>query len=276
MVLSSILFLLESGPKSAADQIKDSLCHNWRDSFKLAIPGFLYSCHGFLTFFAMGNLSVATFQILFQTRILTTGLFSMVLLDKKLAKQQWAALVVLMLGAVTAEYSHPDGLANGFLSNANKTASEAKSDHFQGVVALVPAIFLSSFSTVFVEKVLKTDSSISMWLRNVQLAIATFCPLVVLAMLIDGESLAKNGLLHGYTDALAWSLPLSHGIGGLLVSCVIKYANSVIVAFLASAGILAGLLVDWFVFQANLGLPFVGSALLVGVAVVLYNKYKGQ
>ena len=55
---------------------------------------------------------------------------------------------------------------------------------------------------------------------------------------------------------------------------MIKYANSVIVAFLASAGILAGLLVDWFFFNQDLGLLFTVSALLVVVAVVLYSKYK--
>jgi drug/metabolite transporter (DMT)-like permease len=44
------------------------------------------------------------FQVLYQTRILTTALFSKLLLKKTLAKQQWLGLLVLTAGAFAAEY----------------------------------------------------------------------------------------------------------------------------------------------------------------------------
>jgi UDP-sugar transporter A1/2/3 len=283
MVLSTILLLIESGGESAAAQIKDSFFHDRLESCKLATPGLLYACHGFFTFFAMAHLNVAIYQILYQTRILTTGLLSLILLNKHLTKKQWTALAILMLGVSAAEYSHPKdecgfGVTQGNHTATAVTSAKTKSDHAKGLVAMVPAIFLSSFSTVLVEKILKKDSSrqvvVSIWLRNLQLAVATFCPLVVVSILVDGESMAQNGLFHGYTDLVSWSVPVSHAVGGLLVSCVIKYADSVIVAFLASAGILTGLMVDMFAFDVNFGLPFAVSAVLVGVAIVLYTKSK--
>ncbi|RQM05928.1 hypothetical protein DH86_00002583, partial [Scytalidium sp. 3C] len=46
------------------------------DSYKLACPAFLYTIQSYLVYAAVGNLSVATFQVTYQLKILTTVLFS--------------------------------------------------------------------------------------------------------------------------------------------------------------------------------------------------------
>ena len=51
------------------------------------------------------NLEAATFQLLSQLKILTTALFSVLLLGKTLKAAQWGALLLLTLGVALVQLS---------------------------------------------------------------------------------------------------------------------------------------------------------------------------
>lgn len=68
------------------------------DSWKLAIPATLYTLQNSLQYIAVSNLDAVHFQILYQLKILTTALFSVVMLGKALTSKKWTALVLLTLG----------------------------------------------------------------------------------------------------------------------------------------------------------------------------------
>lgn len=68
------------------------------DCWKLSIPAVLYVLQNNLQFVAASNLDPTTFQVAYQLKILTTALFSVLLLRRKLGADKWAALVVLAVG----------------------------------------------------------------------------------------------------------------------------------------------------------------------------------
>ncbi|KAL2890796.1 nucleotide-sugar transporter [Ceratocystis lukuohia] len=68
------------------------------DSWKLAIPALLYTFQNTLQYVALSNLDPVHYQILYQLKILTTAIFSVVLLGRSIALKRWLALIVLTIG----------------------------------------------------------------------------------------------------------------------------------------------------------------------------------
>ena len=74
------------------------------DAWKLSIPALLYVVQNSLQFVAISNLPVATFQVTYQMKILTTAAFSVVLLRKKLDPTKWLSLLFLAIGVAIVHY----------------------------------------------------------------------------------------------------------------------------------------------------------------------------
>lgn len=68
------------------------------DCWKLSIPAILYVIQNNLQYLAASNLDVATFQVTYQMKILTTAFFSVLLLRKRLSLGKWLALLLLAVG----------------------------------------------------------------------------------------------------------------------------------------------------------------------------------
>jgi UDP-galactose transporter len=74
------------------------------DSWKMAIPAVLYTLQNSVQYIAAGNLDAATFQVTSQLKILTTAVFSVMLLGRVLDMRRWLSLVLLMVGVAVASY----------------------------------------------------------------------------------------------------------------------------------------------------------------------------
>ncbi len=68
------------------------------DTSKLAIPSGLYAIQNNLLFIALSYLNAATYQVTYQLKILTTALFAVLILGKKIEKHQWFSLFLLAMG----------------------------------------------------------------------------------------------------------------------------------------------------------------------------------
>lgn len=164
------------------------------DSWKMAIPAMLYTMQNSLQYIAAGNLDAATFQVTSQLKILTTAVFSVVLLGKLLDTRKWLSLVLLAAGVAIASYPvgfshdtvltikdlketlapHPPrniwdlkALGNAAAGQLTKRSATyegidedfaAQNPHVQagvGLVALATACILSGLAGVYFEKILK-------------------------------------------------------------------------------------------------------------------------
>ncbi|CAG0911021.1 unnamed protein product, partial [Cyprideis torosa] len=146
------------------------------------------------------------------------------MLKRTLTARQWTALVVLMVGVATVQ------LANTSPSSDNKTPSDISlippQNKLLGFTAAVCACLLSGFAGVYFEKILK-GSDITLWMRQVQLAIMSIPLAVISCYTSDYSSVTTNGFFHGY-DAFVWFLVAQQSCGGLLVALVVKYADNIL------------------------------------------------
>ena len=142
----SILWVLRSGGTPAS--IARFLKLEWRVFVRVMVPAGIYNCQQMLEFVALSRLEAPVFSIIVQTKLLTTALFSVILLRKRLARPQVIALVLLMVGVVLAQMK--DGKENSILSAASGGEGAAL-----GVVATLGIATLSGFAAVYTEMVLK-------------------------------------------------------------------------------------------------------------------------
>jgi drug/metabolite transporter (DMT)-like permease len=92
------------------------------DSWKLAIPAMLYTLQNSLQYIAVSNLNAATFQVTYQLKILTTALFSVLLLRRSLKPRRWLSLLLLMLGVAIVQMpsGEPSSAAGALYESQSK------------------------------------------------------------------------------------------------------------------------------------------------------------
>uniref|UniRef100_H0VDZ4 Solute carrier family 35 member A3 n=1 Tax=Cavia porcellus TaxID=10141 RepID=H0VDZ4_CAVPO len=84
--------------------LHDEILNKPMETLKLAIPSGIYTLQNNLLYVALSNLDAATYQVTYQLKILTTALFSVSMLSKKLGVYQWLSLVILMTGVACVQF----------------------------------------------------------------------------------------------------------------------------------------------------------------------------
>lgn len=245
------------------------------DGWKLCVPAALYTLQSSLLYRAISNLNVATFQVTYQLRILTTALFSVFLLKRQLSFTRWLALFLLTLGIAIvqvpeASYSLRVKSVLNFIS-----PDEDEPEHFVraekvkrtmavpgqamnaslGLAAVLAASVTSGLTGVYFEKVVKNPSvSVSIWIRNVQLSFYSLFPaLLIGAMYTDGQEILKNGFFVGY-NSLVWLTISLQVLGGFTAGLCIFHLDNIAKNFALCVSIILSLLVDVYLFGSSV--PF--------------------
>lgn len=80
------------------NQLNTDIIQKPIETLKLLIPAGLYTLQNNLLFVALSNLDAATYQVTYQLKILTTAIFSVLMLSRKLDSFKWTSLIILMAG----------------------------------------------------------------------------------------------------------------------------------------------------------------------------------
>ncbi|XP_028567932.2 UDP-galactose translocator [Podarcis muralis] len=264
-----LIFIQKKGNlKQFAASLYDSIVVQYMDTLKLAVPSLIYTLQNNLQYVAISNLPAATFQVTYQLKILTTAVFSVLMLRKSLSRLQWLSLVLLFVGVAIVQVEQQQ--AGG---RSPPGGQGMQQNYMVGLVAVVVSCLSSGFAGVYFEKILK-GSAASVWLRNVQLGI--FGTLLGLLGLwsTEGAAVAERGFFFGYTP-LVWGVILNQAFGGLLVAVVVKYADNILKGFATSFSIVVSTVASIYLFDFHLNLLFaLGAGLVIG-AVYLYSLPKG-
>merc|ERR1712223_1609933 len=221
------------------------------------VPSAVYLVQNNLLYVAASNLDVATYQITYQLKILTTAVFAVTMLGKKLLPTQWFSLVLLVAGVAMVQLSDVKEV---------KSAGPDQSK-FVGFSAALTACCLSGFAGVYFEKILK-GSDISVWMRNVQMGILSVPLGLCTAFVKDGSKISEHGFLHGY-DSFVWFTVAQNALGGLLVAVVVKYADNILKGFACSLAIIITCVASIFIFSLSLQFSL-GAACVIG-SIFLYG-----
>ncbi|KAK5652913.1 hypothetical protein OQA88_9392 [Cercophora sp. LCS_1] len=213
-----------------------------KDCWKLIFPAVMYTLQNSVVYVAISNLDAVTFQVTYQLKILTTVVFSILLLGTPISRRQWLALILLTCGVALVQVTGLPGsenwkdrltsLVNGDLLDAS--ASNAA----KGLIAVLAASSISGLTCVYFEKLVKDSlSSVSLWTRNVQLSFFSLFPALFIGVLWqDGAAVRQHGFFSGY-NGIVWFTIALQAFGGLVVAVCITYAGNVAKNFAASFSI---------------------------------------
>lgn len=236
-------------------------------TMKVAVPSLVYVIQNNLQYLAISNLDAATFQVTYQLKVLTTALFSVFMLNKKLSTKQWVSLFMLFAGIALVQLQ-PSML------QSKKTAEVSGQSPLIGFSAVLFSSLCSGFAGVYFEKILKGNGkgpAASVWLRNIQMG-SVGVLLGIAGMFVNDYSKVKeHGIFFGYSK-LVWFIIFMQAFGGLLVAVVVKYADNILKGFATSFAIIVSCIVSIYLFNFILSIQFVGGTVLVMSAIYLYSQ----
>jgi UDP-sugar transporter A1/2/3 len=239
-----------------------------RRSFKLAPPAFMFALQNQILFVAVRNLDPPVFQALTQLKILFAGVFSYVLLNKRLSQVQWVALLLLASGAALVQVEASMCKA---ASNTNEDA-----DPFWGLVAVITMSVMSGLAGCYTEKMLKTEK-LPMWLQSAEvagfsIAVLMFMCLWSRASVYDlGSKRTEVGsLMKGFVP-LTWVVVAVMSLGGLIVVAALRYADNVMKGMSVVASLILSGMWSALAFGTTLSAIFVIATIVICAAMFLYQ-----
>ncbi|XP_044076337.1 solute carrier family 35 member A3b isoform X2 [Siniperca chuatsi] len=243
--------------------LKEEIVNKPMDTMKLAIPAGIYTLQNNLLYVALSNLDAATYQITYQLKILTTALFSVSMLGKRLTFYQLLSLLFLMAGVTLVQWP-----TESEVDSEQKILSAGS--QFVGMMAVLMACVSSGFAGVYFEKILK-ETKQSVWVRNIQLGLFGFVFGFIGTIVYDGQRVRQSGMFQGY-NSITCTVVVLQALGGLVIAVVIKYADNILKGFATSLSIIVSTFISYFLLEDfNPTSVFFLGAVLVIAATFLYS-----
>lgn len=258
-----MIWISEKSVIKVIHSLRLHIINNPMDTVKVAVPSIVYYIQNNLLYVAATHLDAAPNQVMYQLKIITTALFSVALLNKRLIPRQWLALLTLFIGVALVSV---DG------ANKKAAAGHHEQSPMTGFLAILSACVLSGFAGVYFEKILKGSAEVSLWIRNIQLAMFAIPFGLIGVFVTDSEVITTKGFFFGYS-ALTWFVVLLQAQGGLLVAVVVKYADNILKGFATSLAIIFSAVASVFLFtDFTITLQFIiGAGLVIG-SIFLYSS----
>lgn len=252
----------------------------------LLVPSFLYAIQNNFQFIAVSNLEAATFQVLYQGKILTTAVCAIIFLGKKLSITQFYSIMILSAGVACA--SIPSSEKQPHRTGTHKASQVPGQSHSIGVGAVSIACFISGFAGVYTESILKKTQPPSspverhsfepvqesktclLWLRNFQLSLSGLAFAAFGCSVIDHRQITRDGFWHGYTSVV-WATIILQAIGGLVVALVITYADNILKGFATSISVIISTVASSVLWGFKITPLFLVGMVAVSVATLMYS-----
>ena len=266
LVASSALFVRE---RVARGESQTPLGLTIRGFAAYAFPAFCYFVSNNCMFYVIRHLGASTFQIMNNLKVLTTGVFMYVFLNRKLSWMQWKALIMLVIGCMVTQLSAK--AVEGQVGNRSTLV---------GYTLVLVSAVASGVGGVFSEKLLKAKGAEQQKLngiwdsihwKNMQLYVfGLMFGVVSLRMDARSESLSGRNLFNGF-NVFAYATVVTLAICGLLVSFILKHLDNVAKCFCAALSMLCVALLDSAMKHEMIPLRVILGIVLTGLALEQYN-----
>lgn len=242
------------------------------DALKISIPSMLYLLQNTLLYVALSNLSAPMFQVTYQSKLLTTALVSVIMLQRRYSIKQWICLTALGVGVAIVVLGASEDKVEDETNKPEQSLTV-------GLTAVTIACFSSALAGVYFEKVLKKPTTgangeqkkpVSLWMRNIQMAFIS-----VIIALFNGYRLtgadAEKPFMHGFTFWV-WVVVMLQAGGGLLVAAVIKYADNVLKGMATGVSVVTSTACSMVLFNTPLTIQFAFGAVIILISVYLFSN----
>ncbi|CAD5218739.1 unnamed protein product [Bursaphelenchus okinawaensis] len=256
-----MVFNESHGPFGGFRALKKQVFNQPWDTLKVCIPAVMYTFQNNLFYCAASHLEAATFMIISQSKIFTTAVFSIILMNRRLSGIQWFSLAVLTTGVCLVQMQ----------TSTTKGRAGDEQNPLIGFVAALTACTISGFAGVYFEKILKGSAPVSIWMRNIQMSVFAIPSSFIAIWLTDGAAVREKGLLYGF-DGVVWLTSFWYCIGGLSVAICIKYADNIAKNFATSVAIIIATIASIYLFDFRPNMMFLLGGTLVISSIFLYSS----
>ncbi|MES1911628.1 MAG: hypothetical protein MHM6MM_004035 [Cercozoa sp. M6MM] len=234
-----------------------------RQSLPMAVPAVIYFLQNLLGYYALSRISAGQFSILSQMKILSTGIFSVALLNRSLSSRKWRALLLLMLGAILVQLPKVEAGDSGDSDNDDGAT--------MGILAALLMASFSGLSGVYVEKVLKhNQKEFSIWDRNFQLAFYSVF-IAAFSALVSDDIVREKGIFFDYS-VFTWMVVFGMAGGGLLVALAVKHTNTILKSMATTGSIILSMLIEAsFMGEQLVPVSLIGACVTV-ISIFNFNE----
>ncbi|GBG84187.1 hypothetical protein CBR_g38158 [Chara braunii] len=141
-------------------------------------------------------------------------------------------------------------------------------------MAIIMAI-LSGAAGVYTELIIKARPQRNINVQNFYLYTFGILFNLFIIFVHDYHDIADKGYFHGYS-IITVAMILNHGLSGISVSLVMKFADNIAKVYATSVAMLLTALVSIAFFNFQLTLPFVLGTSVVSIAIYLHYQSKGS
>lgn len=226
------------------------------------VPSLIYMVHNNVQFFFLKYVDPATYQILGNLKIVSTGVLLRVALRRYLSPMQWMALTLLMVGATTSQINTDCTLHN------NSTFSAPIQGYLFGLLSAL----LSAIAAVYTEWILKKNNDTLYW-QNMQLygfGILFNGIGLLLKNTEDGQFAFNPVVIFSGYSLVTWLVVANLAFSGLAVSWVMKNADSIVKVYATSLAMLLTTAVSVIGFGLSPTLQMALGITTASISVVLY------
>mmetsp|Transcript_42015 Transcript_42015/g.50940 ORF Transcript_42015/g.50940 Transcript_42015/m.50940 type:complete len:372 (+) Transcript_42015:151-1266(+) len=231
----------------------------WKSIRLYPIPSLIYLVHNNVQFMTLKYVDPSTYQILGNLKIVTTGVLFRVFLKRKLTKLQWWSLVLLMVGATTSQ-----------ITGCGDSALGAQPE---GYMLAVVSATLSAMAGVYTEFLMKKNDDCLYW-QNMQLY-AFGVLFNMTALTVDNihqgfeAGFWPHTMFKGYTF-LTWMVVFNLAFTGLLVSWLMKFADTIVKVYSTSMAMLVTMFVSAWMFSMAPSLQLILGIITASASLNLY------
>jgi len=233
------------------------------------VPALLYCVYNNLVYVNLSFFDPGTYNVLMQLRIVMTGVLYQLLFATRLGRNQWLAIVLIMLGCVCKESPKLFG-SQGRVAPAVASAW----------LLLVFQMSCSVFAGVYNERLLKRDSAggrrVSTHLQNAYMYLNSIaCNLGVLVLRGTLRQALEPANLSVICSPTILALVAVMSSVGLVTGFFLKVLDSVLKSIASAIEVVLTTLLSTLLFSTPLALADVLAAAMVGGGVALYSRPAG-
>jgi len=250
---SLVLLIREKGAKEALSKLRSISSY---ELFLFVLPGSFYAVTNSLDFYILRHMDPGSFQVLSQSKIITTAVVWLIVFNKSLSSLKWVSLVLLMIGSSFIAYP--------------KSEADASQMYVlpAGLVFLLAQITLSAFAGVFNEFIYKREAFQTFSIHRLNVS------MYIWGVIFQTSNYWSNSSGGGFFDGFngyAWIVAVIYATKGLLISQIFKYYSVIVKLLVNGFSIFIANFFTWYFFGLTVGTSHQIGLSIVFFALVLYN-----
>eukprot|EP01114_Cavostelium_apophysatum_P021051 TRINITY_DN7235_c0_g1_i1.p1 TRINITY_DN7235_c0_g1~~TRINITY_DN7235_c0_g1_i1.p1 ORF type:complete len:318 (-),score=48.07 TRINITY_DN7235_c0_g1_i1:77-1030(-) len=205
-----------------------------RETLMYSLPAVIYFIQNNLVFVALNYVDAATYQVLVNLKIITTGILFRFVLQRYLSSLQWSALVLLMIGCATSQLSLSCDAESLFAVPPI------------GIAICVTLSVLSAAAGIATEWIMKNSSLKTDPLQRQNLHLYFF-GIIFNGIGYIAERDPQRGFFDGYSPS-TFLVVLSYTLTGFFVALIMKHADNMVKIYSVAVSMVLTMLISSAIF----------------------------